>query len=63
MGAISIFVGDVPTVFHRGLFFAEGGGPMTGQYAHTIDEMCIRDSPTWVYDDINAVFRAWEETP
>lgn len=19
--------------------------------------------PTWVYDDINAVFRAWEETP
>ena len=23
MGAISIFVGDVPTVFHRGLFFFE----------------------------------------
>ena len=30
-------MGDIPTVFHRGLFFSEGGGPMTGQYAHTID--------------------------
>ena len=39
------------------LFFVLSGEGTRGD----IERDGIR--PTWVYDDINAVFRAWEETP